>query len=79
VSFNAVDLILREIDVMTTVAHVCDENLPAALALLAERDLATLLVDKVVPLERAVDDALVPLAQGAAHGKLLVDPHVDAT
>ena len=40
VSFNAVDLILREIDVMTTVAHVCDANLPAALALLAERDLA---------------------------------------
>jgi (R,R)-butanediol dehydrogenase/meso-butanediol dehydrogenase/diacetyl reductase len=74
VSFDAVDLILREIDVMTTVAHVCDRNLPAALGLLAERDLAALLVEKVVPLERAVDDALVPLARGAARGKLLVDP-----
>ena len=74
VSFNAVDLILREIDVATTVAHVCDVNLPAALALLAERDLASLLVEKVVPLDRAVEDALAPLAAGAARGKLLVDP-----
>jgi (R,R)-butanediol dehydrogenase/meso-butanediol dehydrogenase/diacetyl reductase len=74
VSFNALDLILREIDVMTTLAHVCDRNLPAALALLAERDLASLLVEKVVPLERAIEDALVPLAEGAARGKLLVDP-----
>ena len=78
VSFDSVDLILREIDVMTTVAHVCDRNLPAALALLAERDLASLLVEKVVPLDRAIDDALVPLAQGAARGKLLVDPQATA-
>jgi (R,R)-butanediol dehydrogenase / meso-butanediol dehydrogenase / diacetyl reductase len=76
VSFNAVDLILREIDVMTTVAHVCDTNLPAALALLADRDLAALLVEKVVPLERAVEEALVPMAEGAARGKLLVDTQV---
>lgn len=76
VSFNAVDLILREIDVMTTVAHVCDKNMPAALALLAERDLAALLVEKVVPLERAVEEALVPMAEGAARGKLLVDTRV---
>jgi (R,R)-butanediol dehydrogenase/meso-butanediol dehydrogenase/diacetyl reductase len=78
VSFDALDLVLREIDVMTTVAHVCDRNLPAALALLAERDLASLLVEKVVPLERAVEDALVPLAEGVARGKLLVDPQVPA-
>ncbi len=76
VSFNAVDLILREIDVMTTVAHVCDRNLPAALALLADRDLAALLVEKVVPLERAVEEALVPMAEGSARGKLLVDTRV---
>jgi (R,R)-butanediol dehydrogenase / meso-butanediol dehydrogenase / diacetyl reductase len=78
VSFNAVDLTLREIDVMTTVAHVCDRNLPAALALLAERDLAPLVVEKVVPLERAVDEALVPMAQGTASGKPLVDPQAAA-
>jgi (R,R)-butanediol dehydrogenase / meso-butanediol dehydrogenase / diacetyl reductase len=78
VSFNALDLILREIDVMTTVAHVCDRNLPAALALLAERDLASLLVEQVVPLERAVEEALVPMAAGAARGKLLVEPRPTA-
>jgi (R,R)-butanediol dehydrogenase/meso-butanediol dehydrogenase/diacetyl reductase len=74
VSFTATDLILREIDVMTTVAHVCDQNLPAALALLAERDLASLLVERVVPLDRVVEDAFTPMAGGTARGKFLVDP-----
>lgn len=74
VSFTATDLILREIDVMTTVAHVCDRNLPAALALLAQRDLASLLVERVVPLDRVVDDAFTPMAGGIARGKFLVDP-----
>jgi (R,R)-butanediol dehydrogenase/meso-butanediol dehydrogenase/diacetyl reductase len=79
VSFNAVDLILREIQVMTTVAHVCDTNLPAALALLAQRDLAGLLVEKVVPLEHAVSDVLVPMAEGTAAGKLLIDTRPNNT
>ena len=73
VSFNALDLILREIDVMTTLAHVCDANLPAALALLAERDLAPLLVERVVALDRVVEDALTPMMNGTARGKFLVD------
>jgi (R,R)-butanediol dehydrogenase/meso-butanediol dehydrogenase/diacetyl reductase len=76
VSFTAVDLILREIDVMTTVAHVCDQNLPSALALLAERDLASLLVERVVPLDRVIEDALTPMVNGTARGKLLVDTQV---
>ncbi|MFG1624174.1 zinc-binding dehydrogenase [Kribbella sp. NPDC049227] len=74
VSFVANDLILREIDVMTTVAHVCDQNLPAALALLAERDLASLLVERVVPLDRVVEEAFTAMAAGTARGKFLVDP-----
>ena len=61
---------------MTTLAHVCDRNLPAALDLLAERDLARC-GREVVPLDRAIEDALIPLAQGAARGKILVDPQVD--
>jgi (R,R)-butanediol dehydrogenase / meso-butanediol dehydrogenase / diacetyl reductase len=79
VTFDSVDLILREIDVATTVAHVCDENLPAALRLLADRDLAELLVERVVPLERAVDEALRPMAEGRAKGKMLVDTQVVGT
>lgn len=74
VTFDAVDLILREIDVVTTVAHVCDENLPSALDLLAARDLAELLVERVVPLDRAVEDALAPMAAGTTRGKILIDP-----
>lgn len=74
VSFTATDLILREIDVMTTVAHVCDRNLPTALALLAKRDLASLLVERVVPLDRVVEDAFTPMVSGSARGKFLVDP-----
>ncbi len=76
VSFTANDLILREIDVMTTVAHVCDRNLPTALALLAQRDLASLLVERVVPLGQVVEDAFTPMAGGSARGKFLVDPQV---
>jgi hypothetical protein len=34
------DVVLQEIDIRTTVAHVCDTDLPAALELLAERPLA---------------------------------------
>lgn len=79
VSVDTVDLILREIDVATTVAHVCDENLPAALEILAGRDLAELLVERVVPLDRAVEDALVPMASGAVRGKVLVDPRTSPT
>lgn len=74
VTFDAVDLILREIDVATTLAHVCDENLATALDLLAARDLAGLLVDKVVPLDRVVEEALAPMAAGTTRGKILVDP-----
>ena len=74
VSFRATEMILREVDVMTTVAHVCDTNLPAALSLLADRDLASLLVEGVVPLDRVLDDALRPMVEGRARGKFLVDP-----
>ena len=74
VTFNSLDLVLREIDVATTVAHVCDENLPRALELLASRDLAPLLVDRVVRLDDVVKEALEPMSQGRARGKLLVDP-----
>ncbi|UQX87000.1 alcohol dehydrogenase catalytic domain-containing protein [Jatrophihabitans telluris] len=69
------DLVLREITVRTTVAHVCDADLGRALDLLATRPLSQLLVDRVVPLESVVTDALEPLAAGTLGGKVLVSPH----
>jgi (R,R)-butanediol dehydrogenase/meso-butanediol dehydrogenase/diacetyl reductase len=68
------DLVLREVDVRTTVAHVCDDDLPAALELLTQWPLSTLLLDRVVPMKDVVADGLEPLLAGEVHGKVLVRP-----
>jgi (R,R)-butanediol dehydrogenase / meso-butanediol dehydrogenase / diacetyl reductase len=68
------DLVLREVDVRTTVAHVCADDLPAALELLTDRPLSSLLLDRVVPLADVVALGLEPLVAGTVHGKVLVDP-----
>jgi (R,R)-butanediol dehydrogenase/meso-butanediol dehydrogenase/diacetyl reductase len=71
---NLADVVLREINVHTTVAHVCDQDMPEALALLSERRLAARLLDRVIPLEDVVAEGLEPLMAGTATGKILVDP-----
>ena len=68
------DVVLREITIHTTVAHVCDTDLPAALALLTDRPLSPVLVDRVVSLESVVDEGFEPLAAGTTRGKIIVDP-----
>ncbi|BEP15911.1 2,3-butanediol dehydrogenase [Acidothermaceae bacterium B102] len=73
---NLADIVLREVNIRTTVAHVCDQDLPEALALLAERPLSSLLLDRIVPLDDVVAEGLEPLLQGKATGKILVDPRV---
>lgn len=67
------DAALREVDLLTSVAHVCDTNLPQALEVLASTDLGGRVLDRVVPLSRVVDDGLVPLAAGAIGGKVVVE------
>jgi (R,R)-butanediol dehydrogenase / meso-butanediol dehydrogenase / diacetyl reductase len=67
-------VILQEIDVHTTVAHVCASDIPAALELLTARPLSALLVDRVVTLADVVDGGFEPLAAGDARGKILVEP-----
>lgn len=74
-SLELADLVLREITVRTTVAHVCDADLPRALDLLDRLPLSGLLVDRVVPLDTVVSDAFEPLASGSVPGKILVAPH----
>jgi (R,R)-butanediol dehydrogenase/meso-butanediol dehydrogenase/diacetyl reductase len=71
-SLDLADLVLREIAVRTSVAHVCDTDLPRALDLLTTRPLSGLLVDRVVDLDDVVDDAFRPLAEGQVAGKVLV-------
>jgi threonine dehydrogenase-like Zn-dependent dehydrogenase len=66
--------ILREVDIITTVAHVCDSDLPAALALLAETNVAAVTAGPRIPLEALVEEGLRPLAERRAPGKILVLP-----
>jgi threonine dehydrogenase-like Zn-dependent dehydrogenase len=69
------DQVLREISLLSSNGHVCDIDLPAALTLLSTHDLATQLIDRVIPLERLVPDGLVALTEGRAKGKVLIALH----
>jgi (R,R)-butanediol dehydrogenase / meso-butanediol dehydrogenase / diacetyl reductase len=68
------DAVLREVDLRTTVAHVCATDLPAALALLTRHPLASTIGVTVVPLTSVVTDGLEQLVAGRVGGKVLVDP-----
>jgi threonine dehydrogenase-like Zn-dependent dehydrogenase len=67
-------MILREVDVFTTVAHVCDSDIPAALELLAGSDVAAVTAGPTIPLDALVEEGLRPLAERRAGGKILVTP-----
>jgi (R,R)-butanediol dehydrogenase/meso-butanediol dehydrogenase/diacetyl reductase len=67
-------MILREIDVFTTVAHVCDSDIPAALDLLAGSEVARITAGRRIALDALVDEGLRPLAERRATGKILVSP-----
>lgn len=67
-------MILREVDIHTTVAHVCDSDIPAALELLAESDVASVTAGPRIPLDALVEEGLRPLAERRAAGKILVTP-----
>lgn len=70
---DVLDAILREIELTTTVAHVCGADLPEALELLAAGNAAERVVERVIGLEQIVAEGLEPLATGTARGKILVD------
>jgi (R,R)-butanediol dehydrogenase/meso-butanediol dehydrogenase/diacetyl reductase len=59
---------------VTTLAHVCDVDLPDALALLDSSDVAPTVIDRVIGLDDLVDDGIRPLAAGSAKGKIVVAP-----
>jgi (R,R)-butanediol dehydrogenase / meso-butanediol dehydrogenase / diacetyl reductase len=70
-------LVMREITVQTTLAHVCREDLAAALDILATTNLGTELLDSVRPLEDLTDQ-LERLATGQLEGKVIFDPTLEA-
>jgi threonine dehydrogenase-like Zn-dependent dehydrogenase len=65
-------MIKREVDIFTTLAHICDSDIPAALELLAGSDVARLTAGAKIRLDELVDDGLRPLAEHRATGKILV-------
>jgi (R,R)-butanediol dehydrogenase/meso-butanediol dehydrogenase/diacetyl reductase len=65
---------VREVDLVTTLAHVCDVDLPESLSLLASSDIAEVVIDRVIALEDLVEQGIRPLAQGSARGKIVVAP-----
>jgi threonine dehydrogenase-like Zn-dependent dehydrogenase len=67
-------MILREVDIVTTVAHVCDSDIPAALELLATTDVAAVTAGPRIPLDALVEEGLRPVAERRATGKILVTP-----
>jgi len=69
-------MILREVDIFTTVAHVCDTDLPAALDLLATSDVAAVTAGPRISLDALVEDGLRPLAERRATGKIIVAPRL---
>jgi (R,R)-butanediol dehydrogenase / meso-butanediol dehydrogenase / diacetyl reductase len=70
---DLLDMALREVNLTSTVAHVCDVDLPEALELLAGTDLAATVLDRVIGLDALVEDGLIPLVEGTARGKILVE------
>ncbi len=68
------DTILREIDIVTSVAHVCDTDIPEAIEALAANGLAAVAMARTIPLDALVEDGLRPLAERRAPGKILVTP-----
>jgi (R,R)-butanediol dehydrogenase/meso-butanediol dehydrogenase/diacetyl reductase len=62
---------LNEVCISTSKVHVCDVDLPDALALLETRDLSPVL-DDVIGLDDVVEGGLERLARGEARGKIVV-------
>jgi threonine dehydrogenase-like Zn-dependent dehydrogenase len=72
-SMDLLDLTLREVEMTTTLAHICPQNLPEALHLLATTELAEHVIDRVIDLEDVVEDGLIALAERRVQGKILVE------
>jgi (R,R)-butanediol dehydrogenase/meso-butanediol dehydrogenase/diacetyl reductase len=66
--------VVREIDLVTSLAHVCQEDLPEAIEILARRRIAEIVLGPRITLPEVVPSGLEPLHSGKARGKIIVDP-----
>src|SRR5205085_6598563 len=72
VSLPLGQVVPREVSIVTTNGMICGVDLPKALALLSQTDLATQITDRIISLERLVPDGLEPLALHEVLGKVLI-------
>jgi (R,R)-butanediol dehydrogenase / meso-butanediol dehydrogenase / diacetyl reductase len=70
---NIHSLVMREVSIQTTLAHVCGDDLAPAVQILATTDLAAELLESVRPLDD-LPALLDELARGVIEGKVLFDP-----
>ena len=66
---------MSEIEIHTTLAHVCGEDLGVALEILASTNLAEELIEGVYALSE-VSNQLELLSTGKIQGKVLFDPTI---
>lgn len=71
---DLLSMTVREIDMTTTLAHVCATDLPESLDLLARTNVAEIMLDRVIPLDLLVEEGIRPLAERTAQGKIVVNP-----
>jgi len=65
---------VAEIELTTTLAHVCDQDLPEAIRILSTTDVAERTIERTIGLDDLLEGGLRPLAERRAKGKILVDP-----
>jgi 2-desacetyl-2-hydroxyethyl bacteriochlorophyllide A dehydrogenase len=65
---------VNEIELTTTLAHVCEKDLPEAVEMLATSDLAKWTIDRTISLSELVDVGIRSLVDRTARGKIVVDP-----
>lgn len=70
---NIHPLVMQEISILSTLAHVCDRDLDQAIEILHSTDVAQELLDSVHPLDDLAEQ-LDRLAGGEVEGKVLFDP-----
>ena len=70
---DLLSLIVSEIDVTTTLAHVLAEDLADSLEVLRTTDVFDIVLDKVIGLDELLSEGIMPLAQKRAKGKIIVD------
>ncbi len=72
VEFDPLEAVLKEVELSSSLAHVCASDIPAALEILRDPRIGQEVVDRIVPLADAVDQGLRPLAEGKVAGKVLI-------